>query len=349
MNPTPENNETIETILPPSPAAPVPPPAWSSDAAAYPGLDTHRLEHPVEPFARASLWCAVGGILVPFGAILGIVFGFVARARIKRSGGATKGDGLAIGGIVTGFVVIAASIAVAVALVTSHHSPSSNGAASVSPGVPANASGDAALAKQELIPTSAYPAGWKSQGSQSTTTNASFFGGGGAPFVGQMEDCLGMSGANVDTSPAEATTQEYDDPNSGVTVTDTVDVFSSGSAAGLDAAAAANPKAPGCLVAAVDPSFTTTLADNYFGNGTTAGSPTVADRAIPGAGNRDADIETSFTFTSQGVSGTFYLDQVLVQTGRSESNLWITNVGSQPPMSFVDQMVRAASTHLKDG
>jgi hypothetical protein len=300
-----------------------------------------------EPLARASLWCSIGGIIVPFGAVLGIVFGFVARSRINRSRGTTKGSGLAIGGIVTGSVVIVVAVALGIALVASHRGTSSTVATTVPSTTSASSTGDAALARQELVPASAYPSGWKGQGSKSSTTNASFFGGSGAPFVSAMEDCLGMTGADVDTNPAEATSQEYDDPNSGVTVTDTVDVFPSVPSADLDAGAAANPKAPACLVQTTGTTFAADLISPYLGNGATAGTPTVADRSIPAAGTRDSDIETSVPFTSQGVSGTFYLDQIVVQQGRSESNLWVTNVGSQPPTSFIDQMIHAAATQLK--
>jgi len=40
-------------------------------------------------------------------AVLGIIFGFVARSQIRRSGGTQSGDGLAIAGIIVGFAWIA--------------------------------------------------------------------------------------------------------------------------------------------------------------------------------------------------------------------------------------------------
>jgi len=36
-------------------------------------------------------------------AILGVIFGFVARSQIKVSAGAQRGDGLALAGIIVGF------------------------------------------------------------------------------------------------------------------------------------------------------------------------------------------------------------------------------------------------------
>jgi hypothetical protein len=37
---------------------------------------------------------------------VGIVFGFVARSKIRDSNGTQRGDGLAVAGIMVGFVVV---------------------------------------------------------------------------------------------------------------------------------------------------------------------------------------------------------------------------------------------------
>ncbi len=52
--------------------------------------------------AVASLICSCAGVFF-LPAILGVVFGFVARSQITRSNGLQKGDGLAIAGIIVGF------------------------------------------------------------------------------------------------------------------------------------------------------------------------------------------------------------------------------------------------------
>ena len=52
--------------------------------------------------AIASLICSCAGVFF-LPAILGVVFGFVARSQITRSSGLQKGDGLAIAGIIVGF------------------------------------------------------------------------------------------------------------------------------------------------------------------------------------------------------------------------------------------------------
>ena len=51
--------------------------------------------------------CGIAGFLFFIPAILGIIFGFIARSQIKQSKGTQKGDGMAIAGIIVGFAWIA--------------------------------------------------------------------------------------------------------------------------------------------------------------------------------------------------------------------------------------------------
>jgi hypothetical protein len=56
--------------------------------------------------AVASLVCACAGFLFFVPAILGVIFGFIARSQIRQSGGTQGGDGLALAGIIVGFAWI---------------------------------------------------------------------------------------------------------------------------------------------------------------------------------------------------------------------------------------------------
>jgi hypothetical protein len=76
--------------------------------------------------AIASLVCSCVGIFCGIAAIVGIVLGFVARSSIRKSNGAEKGDGLALAGIIVGFVVIALSILWIVFVVANSNSSSSS-------------------------------------------------------------------------------------------------------------------------------------------------------------------------------------------------------------------------------
>jgi len=68
--------------------------------AGRPGTDSNR------GVLDRLLWCSVVGVVTVAPAILGIVFGFVARSRIKKSEGSLKGSGLALAGIVVGTEVL---------------------------------------------------------------------------------------------------------------------------------------------------------------------------------------------------------------------------------------------------
>ena len=60
--------------------------------------------------AVAAMVCSFFFWVYGVGAILGIVFGFIARSQIKRSGGTQQGKGMALAGIIIGFAGIAIGI-----------------------------------------------------------------------------------------------------------------------------------------------------------------------------------------------------------------------------------------------
>lgn len=112
---------------PGTPPPPAPPPAYGSwppgpGQMPPPGYG-YGYASPMTPvktngFAIASLVCSCAGIFF-FGlaAILGIVFGFVARSQIAASQGQERGRGLATAGIIVGFVLLAVGILLIVTLV----------------------------------------------------------------------------------------------------------------------------------------------------------------------------------------------------------------------------------------
>ena len=60
--------------------------------------------------AIAALCCGIGGFLCIIPAILGIVFGVIAKNQIRDSNGMQRGDGMATAGIVLGIVWIALTV-----------------------------------------------------------------------------------------------------------------------------------------------------------------------------------------------------------------------------------------------
>lgn len=76
---------------PPSAFRPLPPPRTNS-------------------YAVASLACGIAGTFLALPAVPAVVLGHMARRRIRETG--EQGDGLAVGGLVLGYVVCAAMAAV---------------------------------------------------------------------------------------------------------------------------------------------------------------------------------------------------------------------------------------------
>jgi Domain of unknown function (DUF4190) len=77
--------------------------------------------------AIAALVCGIGGFFFFIPAVLGIVFGFVARSQIRQSNGTQGGEGLALTGIIVGFAWIALLIFVIVVSATTTNT-TNNGA-----------------------------------------------------------------------------------------------------------------------------------------------------------------------------------------------------------------------------
>lgn len=74
----------------------------TAPAAEPGGWSPGPVAEPTRP--GTTLWAVASLVLgIIGGAVLAIIFGFVARSKIKRSGGALRGKGLATAGIVLGF------------------------------------------------------------------------------------------------------------------------------------------------------------------------------------------------------------------------------------------------------
>jgi hypothetical protein len=197
------------------------------------------------------------------------------------------------------------------------------------------------LARQQLLPPSSFPKGWKAQGPETANDSASFFSGAEVSDVRAMANCLGMGTRHIDTTPTEAASRAYDDPASDLAVTNTVDVYPSTVDAATDAGAAANPNAPRCLVRFAAPEIAKSIP-----RGATAGNVTAVTAPVGLLGSHRAHVVISFPFTYKGVSANLYIEQVLVQLGRSESVLQFVNIGSRAPPSLVATLARSAAGRL---
>ncbi len=307
-----------QTDGPRSPASAPPTDAWPTASGGRP--DAVDATPRTDRFAVASICCSAAGFVTGVTAILGIAFGFVARTRLARSGGSAKGRGLALGGIVLGLVALLwVSLVVVVMIREADGAPM-------------------ALATSELLPRSAYPAGWQGQGTELANDDASYFAQATPQEVVQLETCLHMRTAPVDGNPTEAADQPYDARSAPLSASDTLDVFSSTAAAAADAVASGKPNAVACLFQ-VWPD-----GGNRF-PGYTAGEITSRVRHIPPLGAHDSDVEVRYHYPVNS-KDVFYDDYVTVQRGPSEANLVISNIDAPPPAGLVVGLAQAAAKQL---
>ena len=84
---------------------------------------------PVVPTQRSTNGLAIASLVLGIvwiywiGSILALVFGYVARRQIRESGGRQNGDGMAVAGIVLGWIGIATlALVIAFAIFAAVHS-----------------------------------------------------------------------------------------------------------------------------------------------------------------------------------------------------------------------------------
>jgi hypothetical protein len=99
----------------------LPPPAPVSEPAPAPAPPAAPA-NPGRPTSNLAIFSLVSGLLgwtlLPWlGSLAAVVLGHMARAEIRRSNGSLDGDGLAIAGLVLGWVMIAFSILAILAVV----------------------------------------------------------------------------------------------------------------------------------------------------------------------------------------------------------------------------------------
>ncbi len=304
------------------------PPVGHADTVDCPETRTREWHTHVDRFAVASLVCSLLGFVTGLGALLGIVFGLVARTRIKRSE-SLSGRRLAVWGILLGVVALATT-AGAITILVSHLS---------GPG----------LAEQELLVPSDYPAGLQGQGAGSEVQDTSAFDGLSTAQVAAMERCIGISPVGIDTAPVEAASQGYADLNSNLWINDTVDVFPTKAAAVADMSAELNSSFPACQLPILNPPSQFVTSWGYdVGRITRTGPLSVVDRAISPTGTLAVDLEVSASFqVAKSGSGVLNVDEIKVEKGRSESSVWISNLDGPIPISLVNRMAHAAAIRLK--
>ncbi len=106
-----------------SPPGPAPAPSYGPPPVggyAYPAAGTsygYTGAPKNNGLAIAAMVCSFFFWIYGLGAILGIVFGFIARSQIKKSNGTQRGEGMALAGIIIGFAGIVIGIILIIVVV----------------------------------------------------------------------------------------------------------------------------------------------------------------------------------------------------------------------------------------
>jgi hypothetical protein len=207
---------------------------------------------------------------------------------------------------------------------------------------------DKALAHEELLPRTTYPSNLKRQGKSSTDPDASFWGGADKGQEQSMATCLGVSTKDVVPNPAQADDQTYADPNSYLSVADTVEVYPKESQAVADVVDSDMAKTPGCIMTLEGSVIVSGILQAFGSGAKAAGALAVSSRAIAGVGDHTSFVQFALPVTYQGETGTTYTDFVAVQKGRSESSFLFLNDGIPPSTSLIDRLAKAAAARMKN-
>ena len=173
----------------------------------------------------------------------------------------------------------------------------------------------------------------------------SLFGGANQSVLTRLATCIGIPSTNIDTSPVEAASEQYQTSRSWFTVNDNVEVFPTKSDAVVDAKATANRKTPNCLVK-IERATLSQRITQALGPGSKVGHMRATHGLVTGYGDHSADVRIIVPVTYQGGDHTFYFENVVVQKGRSETILRFTSMDAPPPIPTVNAFARSATVWM---
>jgi hypothetical protein len=213
-------------------------------------------------------------------------------------------------------------------------------------GPPAPPAADTRLALAELLAPSQGPPGWSSADDQNTALQ----GHANTQLAG-CEHAATPGGAPPATAQAPSWTSSQ-----GASITDQTEVFPTAGEARADGALYSNPAAPQCLQSTYAKQIEAEVAAERS-HGASLGAVTATFRTVPldttgvdaaAAGATLTDVEVILPVTEPG-QGTLdaYVDECIVQKGRSETQIVYTQLGSQPDAGIIATLASAAATKMQ--
>jgi hypothetical protein len=178
-------------------------------------------------------------------------------------------------------------------------------------GVSSTRKAEVALARKALIVKSDFPSAW------TTSSN-----GGNANKnlgVAQMLACLGMPASFVNYNPPEADSPTFNDNALGLTVDDSVDIFSSVKVAMEVFDLYGSPNSAKCVARAFNSTSVKAVFARGIGSGAKMGVGTVTALAKPVASNESNALELRLPFTYKGQQYVLEsVDIVILSKSRTE-------------------------------
>ena len=231
---------------------------------------------PTNGLAIASLVLGIlwlGGL----GAILAVIFGFLAKRQIAQHRGTQSGEGLATAGIVLGFLGIGGLILWIVFLVALDHAVTS----ALHAGVPVGAPGPGTVGLGSAPPTGVPPVGYAPERAAQSDLNTALTVAKSA-FESNNQSYAGITTSTLSSDEPDLTwttgATALDSGEFGHISTQPVDVGAAGDGTGM---VLATPSADGYCWAVADitvvpgaTAFTASAPDLYWGNGSRTGSTT---------------------------------------------------------------------------
>jgi hypothetical protein len=208
---------------------------------------------------------------------------------------------------------------------------------------PASATGGQgalAQAKKDLLVRTDFPAGWRGQGSVSTSS-----GSGGSSFPGenQLAACLGVRAAVINLNTPNATSPNFQNKAGTDYAQDNVSVFPSTKVAARQYTTIADPKVPGCLTTVFQGPAKQEVADEA-GKNVTLGTITVAPANPASLVPHATGFTISFPVTTQGITVKSAVTIVSMVRGNTGSQLTLTSVGLPFPSALARHLASVAYT-----
>jgi hypothetical protein len=200
---------------------------------------------------------------------------------------------------------------------------------------------DRAAAQAAVLKLSDLPAGWTSH----ATTDSS----GGDAVQAQLATCLGVDSSFFKRSEkARVESDDFDDPDDTMEVSNTVAVTASTNNANFAMDVYSKAEVPSCLGSAMDQAINqqATASGSTLPAGTTIGKSQVAPESFPNVADRTTAYRVTVPVNSGSQSVNITIDYVIFVKGRTGSTLTLQGNGTVVPTSLATSLAQTVAGRM---